>query len=202
LLFLGFALAVTASILERQSINRVLGAWDGETADSVGLEMVIGPSTHGMSYSPIVSKVIDETVTPLIPFLIILSAFIAYIPSFPLLNRPRSNTNTLERGVETGTGAIVRDRAEISSLFAHVTDSGKKLSDGRPVFAEVSPGTPRTGVLFGRESMRKKKDIPEIRISCSPDLQSGDTKGDGGEGIDQEPKSGESWRTFGVGEAV
>jgi hypothetical protein len=108
----------------------------------------------------------------------------------------------LERGVETGTGAIVRDRAEISSLFAHVTDSGKKLSDGTPVFAEVSPGTPRTGVSFESESMRKKKDIPEIRISCSPDLQSGDIKGDGGEGIDQEPKSGESWRTFGVGEAV
>jgi hypothetical protein len=44
------------------------------------------------------------------------------------------------------SGAEVRGRAEISGLFAHVTDSGKKLSDGKPVFAEIDPGTPRLSI--------------------------------------------------------
>ena len=93
-------------------------------------------------------------------------------------------------------GAEVRGRAEISGLFAHVTYSGKQLEDGRPVFAEIDPGTPRLSCLSGKK-------LPEIKI---------DDKGMEGEVLKEEkgkregrvemPRSGESWKTFGVGEAV
>lgn len=96
-------------------------------------------------------------------------------------------------------GAEVRGRAEISGLFAHVTYSGKQLEDGRPVFAEIDPGTPRVSCLSG-----SGKKFPEIKIDDQDiDGEGAMKKGYGeGEAEVEMPRSGESWKTFGVGEAV
>jgi hypothetical protein len=99
-------------------------------------------------------------------------------------------------------GAEVRGRAEISGLFAHVTDSGKKLSDGKPVFAEIDPGTPRLSVA-GRS-------LPEIVVVPAKEWEVDekldiDCEGEGdmteGMGMEDIPRSAASCRTFGVGEA-
>jgi hypothetical protein len=97
-------------------------------------------------------------------------------------------------------GAEVRGRAEISGLFAHVTDSGKKLSDGKPVFAEIDPGTPRLSVAC--------RSLPEIVIVPVKEWEVDeklDIDGDGdmteGMGMEDIPRSATSCRTFGVGEA-
>lgn len=94
-------------------------------------------------------------------------------------------------------GAEVRGRAEISGLFAHVTYSGKQLEDGRPVFAEIDPGTPRLSCLSGKK-------LPQITIDDKDVDGEGAMKKGYGEGeVEVEmPRSGESWKTFGVGEAV
>jgi hypothetical protein len=113
-------------------------------------------------------------VMPLIPVLLPMATFAAYLP---YLVHQRSTEPPV-------SGAAVIGRAEISGLFANVEDSGKKLDDGRPVFAEISPGTPRSF---------SKKRLPEIVITSEES---------GGLIKEDVKKSFESSRTFGVGEAV
>lgn len=113
---------------------------------------------------------------PLIPVLLAMATFAAYLP---FLVHQRSTE-------PPASGAAVIGRAEISGLFANVEDSGKKLDDGRPVFAEISPGTPRSF---------SKKRLPEIVITGEDSDRKSMTKED-------LKKSFESSRTFGVGEAV
>jgi hypothetical protein len=117
---------------------------------------------------------------PCIPVLLAIALIIVYIPY--LLDRHPCQSPTPVQGAE------IIGRAEISGLFANVEDSGKKLEDGRPVFAEISPGTPRSFTS-------KKQGLPDIVITADGS-DSGSTK------KEALPKSAESWRTFGVGEAV
>jgi hypothetical protein len=118
----------------------------------------------------------------LIPFFLFLGALVAFIPLY------RSTNDQTPPPV---VGAEVRGRAEISGLFAHVADSGKKLEDGRPVFTEIDPGTPRLSCLTQRG-------LPEIKVF---DEKDGEVLNKG-EGEVKMPRSGESWKTFGVGKAV
>ena len=125
---------------------------------------------------------------PLIPFFLLLSLISSYAPLFI----PKPTNPPIESGAE------VRGRAEISGLFAHVTDSGKKLSDGKPVFAEIDPGTPRLSVA-GRS-------LPEIVVVPANEWEVDekfDIDGDSKNGMRMEdiPRSAASCRTFGVGEA-
>ena len=122
----------------------------------------------------------------MIPFFLSLSAFISFIP---LIHSPHDSQLP-------AVGAEVRGRAEISGLFAHVTYSGKQLEDGRPVFAEIDPGTPRLSCLSG-----SGKKLPEITIDDKDIDGEGTMKKGYGEG-EEMPRSGQSWKTFGVGEAV
>jgi len=87
------------------------------------------------------------------------------------------------------------------------------LSDGKPVFAEISPGTPRLSVMglpeivivpstsFPSRDLSDEKDVGDDEKSV------GDERGVVGlviEGPEDEgvPRSAASCRTFGVGEAV
>lgn len=167
-----------------------------------------------------------RTVLPLLPIFVVLFAVCAWYPAFAVsyhwwiasrkAHKAAAAAPANQADAQTGqAGAEISHRAAISTLFAEtIHDSGKRTSKGSIIFSEVSPNSPP--VCFSRMSERTPTihwphDAPPLPPTRRSSWTSEHTRVGADEkedldgpqlSADGQDERGESWGTFGVGQAV